>query len=143
MTQYRSGYRAAVKAAIAADPAFAGVTWLSAWAQKGITPASLPVIGVATPGERSKPASHGTFEKGTLLLVQLKREGGADIEDLIDEDGAAIERVVITALQTRGQQCLLEEISTSVNDEGARRIGTVSASFRVTSWRALPTTQGE
>ncbi|MBT9386981.1 hypothetical protein KM176_24490 [Pseudooceanicola sp. CBS1P-1] len=136
MTHYRSTFRAQAKAALEASGALAGVTLLSAWAEQ-IDAATLPVMGVATPSERSSRSSHGgTLEKGTLLQVVLKRQGGSDLEDQLDTDTAAIEAAVSGALNGAGVQCLLEEVTTIVNGEGARRIGTATASFRVTSWHA-------
>lgn len=135
MSHYRADYRSAVRDSLAAVTRFADFTVLSAWSEN-IDASTLPVMAVVTPSERSSPSTHGSFERGTLLQVILKRQGGDDIEDDLDDDAAAGEAAVLTAFAVRTLQCLLEEVTTVVNGEGSQRIGTVTLSFRVTSWRS-------
>jgi len=133
---YRSGYRAAAIAALKSAPLMRGATVLSAWAGS-IDVETLPVMGVVTPQERSKPSTHGSFERVTKMQVVLKRTGGDDLEDILDADAAEIEPVIMMAVGSGDVQCLLEDLSIVVNAEGGQKIGTLIQTFRVTSWRSL------
>lgn len=135
---YRAAYRAAAFAALAADTRLGAVTQISAWGES-LDIDTLPVLGVVTPSETARPSAHGQFERGTLLQVVLKRSGGKTLEDALDADAAAIEAAVVGALLTSEIQCFPEDLTTVVNGEGQRRIGTVVVNFRVTSWRSLGT----
>jgi hypothetical protein len=134
MPHYRSVYRSTVRATLQGSPEFQDCTFLSAWSEN-ISADLLPVIGVVTPSERNSPDTHGSNEKSTLLQVVLKRLGGEDIEDRLDDDSAAMEVLVPAALRGAGVSGVLEETTTAVNGDGDRRIGTLTMSYRVTSWR--------
>lgn len=133
---YRSEYRAAARAALAAHPRTAEMEQMLAWAS-AVNAKRLPVLAVVTPQEQSEPSTHGSFERSTLLQVVVKRLGTDDIEDVLDDDAEAVELAVIAAIQTAAVQCLLEGITTTVNSDGETRVGTLIANFRVTSWRSL------
>lgn len=132
---YRSAYRASARAALAALGRTAAMTQLTAWAGN-IDADLLPVIGVVTPDERSQPSTHGGFERTTLLQVVVKRLGTDDLEDVLDADAMAIEPAIMQAVGSREVQCLLESLTITVNGDGEQKIGTLIATFRVTSWRS-------
>lgn len=132
---YRSAYRRAAREALRIDARTMGLTQMSAWAG-GIDQETLPVVGVVTPQEQSQPSTHGSNERRTLLQVVVKRLGSDDIEDVLDQDAAAVESIIVAAIQTQEIQCLLEDVSVVVNGEGESKVGTMIANFRVTSWRS-------
>ncbi|MFC5736941.1 hypothetical protein [Sinirhodobacter huangdaonensis] len=134
MAHYRAEYRAAARAAMAADAALSGITQMTAWTER-IDTMAMPLICVVTPSEKSRPSAHGQTERGTLLQVVLKRAGGTEIEDQLDLDADAIEAAVIGALMTRETECTTDEVTTVTSGDGSSRIGTVVVNFRVTSWR--------
>lgn len=136
MSHWRSEYRAVVRAAMAADPRLGDVTQLSAWSEN-IDMKALPVLGVVTPSERISIPNRGQTERGTLLQVVLKRRGGQDLEDILDEDAEAIVACVIAALGSQHHQCIPEEVSMPINGDGQSRVGTIVVNFRVTSWRSF------
>lgn len=124
MPHYRAEYRAAVKAAIAAEPRFRCFRAKSAWAQN-IDPRELPVFGVATPREPCSREGGTTVHRVTTVLIALKRAGGDDVEDILDEDSIEIERVVLPVLLARAQIVALAMTETFVNGEGSQRVGTL------------------
>lgn len=134
---YRSSYRAAARAALALADRTAGMTQLTAWAGN-IDADLLPVLGVVTPQEQSERSTHDSYERSTLLQVVVKRLGGDDIEDVLDADAAEIEPRIMQAIEdVGGVQCLLDSLSITVGGDGEQKIGTLIATFRVTSWRSL------
>lgn len=139
MAGYRSGYRAAVYAALTASERFGSVPQMRGWAEN-LDRVSLPVIAALTPSETKRVVAHGQIECETLLQVVLKRTGGASIEDDLDDDAEAIEALVIGALLGRQVQCFPESLTAVVSGDGQQRTGTVVVNFRVTSWRALGST---
>lgn len=137
MPHYRSAYRAAVRAALAAHPGLAGVTILPVW-PGSIDAATLPVLGVLTPQEPSAIDSQGGAEKRTLLQIALRREGGDDIEDRFDEDSALIEALVLAALRSPEIGCALDETTIVSHSQSRAYVGTLVMSFRVLSWQPAP-----
>lgn len=138
MPHYRSLYRAAARAALALEPHFVGVTVLPAW-RGNVDADSLPVMGVVTPSEATALSRHNQTERGTLLQVVIKRFGLDDLEDMLDQDSAAIEAAVIPAIWTAQNdvQCKPESVAISLDAHGEKTIGTLIVSFRVASWRPL------
>lgn len=133
---YRSAYRKEARAALEFLPQCAGVTFLDVWAGS-IDPQTLPVIGIETPGERSRPASSQTLERVTTLQIILKRSGAAAaLQDQLDEDAAAIETAVVAAIWSHGVQIFLTGLSITPEGDGTKIIGTLILDFEITSWRA-------
>jgi hypothetical protein len=132
----RGDFRALARAALAADPRMGEVAQLSAWA--GNIPAEmLPVLGVVTPQERATLDVFDQMERSTLLQVVVKRLGGDDLEDTLDEDAEAIEDCVVTAIFAAHHRCLPEDLTIALNGEGEQRVGTAIVNFRVTWHRPL------
>lgn len=132
----RSEFRAAARAALAADARMGALTQLSAWA--GNIPADiLPVIGVVTAQEDVEPETLEHFRRSTLLQVVVKRLGADDLEDELDADADAIEACICPAFLGRGWHCVPASLSIVLNGEGEQRIGTVNAGFRILWHRSL------
>lgn len=134
MGHYRSDYRNQAREALAAESRFAGFTVLKVW-PGSIDADSLPVLGVLTPQDRSERDSQVSTSRQTLLQVAVRRIGGEDVEDILDEDSALIEAIVISALRRRDVACVLEDTSVVSNSESRQFVGTLIMSFRLQSWR--------
>ena len=134
----RKAWRAAALQALQASPRLYTLTTISAWT--GNIPAKmLPVFGVVTPQERATPSTHSSMERSTLLQVVIKRLGGDELEDTLDEDADAVEAAICAAIGGRGVQCLPEDITVALNGDGEQRVGTLISTFRVTTWRPVET----
>lgn len=139
MPHYRAGYRAAVRAAMAGSAQFDGFTVMSAWAQN-IDADTLPVFGVATPHEGKQREAEDSSARDTTVKVAVKRTGGDDLEDVLDDDSAIVEQLVLAVLDTDDAPCLLTDTQIELDGGGARRIGTLIMNFTVTAWLAEPLT---
>ena len=135
MTHYRATYRKTASDALVASSRFAGFTLLSAWAQR-IDADTLPVMGVATPDEASTDAGLDLKQIDTTLIVAVSRSGGDDLEDLLDEDSSAVEDAVVAAVSTPETPCVLQH--TTVKIEGQQRVGMLTMTFHILSWRDGP-----
>ena len=136
---YRSIYRGVVRMALAADPAFASFTVLSAWAQN-IDEKTLPVLAVATPTEAKDLPALGESARDTQLVVVAKIKGADELEDDLDDLSDLIERAVITALNTDARQCELRNTSVQIDGGGESRVGTLTMTFSVQAWLIEPLT---
>ena len=135
----RSQYRAAVRAALVAEPVFAGFTVLSAWSQN-IDKDTLPVLGVATPSETKDVDTLGSATVDTQLVVVAKVSGGEDLEDALDDLSEPIELAVIGVLDDEERQCQLRMTDTVLDGAGEKRVGTITMTFSVVCWPAEPLT---
>lgn len=138
MSHYRSDFRNQVRETLAANPRFTGFTVMRVWPGT-IDAATLPVIGVLTPQERSTPDSQRTTSRGTLLQLVLRRIGHDEVEDVLDADSEVVEAVVIAALRRPDRNCVLEDTSVVSNGDAHAFVGTLVMSFRVTTWRPVAT----
>lgn len=134
MPHYRSEYRAAVRAAVSSYPGFADVTVLRVW-PGSVDVQTLPVLGVVTPNEPTARDSQKSTSRRTLLQVVLRRAGGDDVEDRLDDDSDAIEALVIGALRGPELKCQLEDTSVVSHTQSEKIVGTLIMSFRLQSWR--------
>jgi len=139
VTHPRAAFRTAVRAALVADPRFAGFTLLSAWSQN-IDAEALPVMAVATPREDKSLTGHTEAQRVTSLAVVIKRMGDDDIEDDLDDDSDAAEIAVLAALDGEHQQAVLQSTETRLDGSGDRRVGTLTMTFQVTTWTVDPLT---
>lgn len=131
MTHYRAEYRAVTRDALSASERFQEFQEKSAWAQN-IDPEALPIFGVATPRETSSREGGGTVHRVTTVLVALKRQGGDDLEDILDGDSLEVERILLGVLEPCSHIVALGATDTSINGEGSQRIGTLLMEFLVT-----------
>lgn len=138
MAHYRTAFRDAARAALAADPHFAGVEVLKIW-PGSIDDAILPVLGVLTPQEPSQRDSQKSVTRRTLMQVALRRKGGDDIEDQLDEDSARIEAVILATLRSSDVRAVLEDTTVVSHSQSQAYVGTLIMSFRLQTWQPEPT----
>ncbi|AZV00200.1 hypothetical protein pben1_p43 [Paracoccus phage vB_PbeS_Pben1] len=138
MPHYRSSYRASVLAALIANARFSGFTALKVW-PGSVDADSLPVIGVLTPQDRCERDTQKTTVRRTLLQVAVRRLGGDDVEDVLDDDSEVIEAIVLATLRRLDQPCALEDTSVVSSTVAERNVGTLVMSFRLQSWRPVAT----
>ncbi|MFC3569195.1 hypothetical protein [Paracoccus simplex] len=134
MSHYRSDARAVVRTALIAHLRFADFTAPKVW--PGVVDAdSLPVIGVLTPQDSSRMETMTSTERKTLMQVAVRRKGGENVEDILDEDSEVIEAVVLAALRAQNRFCFLRETSVVSNTDGVQNVGTLVMTFEITTVR--------
>ena len=126
----RSLFRSIARTALENDVRMIDFAQIPAWSGN-ISAESLPVIGVVTPQERASFLTLDAFERSTLLQVVVKRLGGDELEDQLDDDADAIEDCVGSAIREAGFPILPEDLSIVINGDGEQRIGTAIVNFRV------------
>ncbi len=129
--------RQIARAALAADPRMGLLTQIGAWEARPDA-SQLPLLMVVTPVERANQATISAFERSTVLQVGVKRLGGGELEDLLDEDADAIERAIYLAFRGANISCLPEEVTVTLNTDGENSIGTLISSFRIDWRRPIP-----
>lgn len=134
MSHYRSDIRALARTALVAHPRFASFTAPKVW-PGAVDADSLPVIGVLTPQDSSRMETMTSTERKTLMQVAVRRKGGENVEDILDEDSEVIEAVVLAALREQNRFCFLRETSVISNTDGAQNIGTLVMTFEITTVR--------
>ncbi|RJE84029.1 hypothetical protein [Paracoccus onubensis] len=137
MAHYRSQYRQVALAALTAHSRFASFTRLKVWAGS-IDDQTLPVIGVLTPQERREQPGKPSVTCRTLLQVVVRRLGHDDVEDQLDDDSELIEAIVSDSFLKIRQGCFLEDLSVVTNTDGHSNVATLVMSFRLTSFRKIP-----
>lgn len=127
----RSTMRTTVRAAAQAELYFSAFTVLEQWGQ-GIDPEALPGFAVFTPRENKNRVGAGQYQRLTDLVVLIRREGAATLEDDLDLDAEAAETMVLAAIIGLGvEDCELVSIDTEIPGTGEKRIGSVTLTFRV------------
>ena len=119
-------------AAIAAHPRFAGMTPRRAWAYASDR-ARLPAYGVSTPVTPSAQVAKDITERRPTVTITLRRAGGDDLEDVLDEDAEYLELIGLTALGGEGFLVAeMTETRLSIDAQGDQRVGTLSLTFQAT-----------
>lgn len=140
MSHYRRAIRDTAVAAMAAAPAFQGFTQMSAWAQ-GLDLRSLPVWGIATPREVKAITGLEDAERAVDLVLVLKRAGGDDLEDLLDEDSHAAEVAIVPGLRAATyDSSFLRSSEIRLDAGGEKRVGTLTMTFQIKVWTEEPLT---
>lgn len=134
----RKAIRQAAAAALAADARLGSYTQVSAWSVLGLDPDALPAYGVATPDESRELDAHSMDRNQCQLIVAIKRTGGEDIEDEMDEDADAASAAVHAALRDGSRGCDLTRTQSKVDAQGTTRAGSVELVFSVTYWEDFP-----
>jgi hypothetical protein len=129
----RKEVRAQARAALELAPDLAGFTAISAWVQS-VDVDALPAWALATPRETRERKSHDKAQEDLTLAVVIKRLGGDDIEDILDDDSAAVEEAIVPALRSNARDAELAHTEIKLDGEGARRVGTLTMAFTVTYW---------
>jgi hypothetical protein len=124
----RQAFVDSARAALAAVPRFGGWTALNIWA-KSINAASLPMIGVGSPGGSIARDGLETTERVAQIYVVIKRSG-ADLENHADADEAAVEIAVMSVLDS----CDLTQVSYAEDTTGQEPVSTLTLQFSVTYW---------
>lgn len=124
MTAYRKALRDAAEDALSA----ALPSWHLAlsWAHNLDTDA-LPMLAVMVSGEQSAAGSSDRLRRDVSLVVVLRREGGDDLDDILDAAAAQVEAAVGPAVAGVGAVLTseLSETRIQIAGEGARRVGQV------------------
>lgn len=134
MSHHRTELRALAREALMAHPAFAGFHAPKVW-RGSIDAAGLPVVGVLTPQDTSRMESFTSTERKTLLQVALRRGGGDDVEDILDQDSELIEAIILRALRGPNRFCFLRETSLVSNTDASRNVGTLVMTFEIATLR--------
>ena len=132
---YRKDLRNAAKAALASHADYSGHTHVSIF-EKSLDHKSLPFIAVGTPRERRQTTSLSEQDAAIDLVFILKRKGGDDLEDLLDDESAVIEDLLIEALGGPGQTQLNETL-VAVDGAGESRVGSLTMTFSVSEFLSL------
>jgi len=128
MTHIRTRLRMDVRAALVV--AMIDVTWPQRhWGKEHVS--DLPRGGVATPRTRNDLIDVGSVNRAIDLIVVLKREGGDDIEDILDADSTLIERAVLPVLEGYSTDFGLVETQIAPDGRGSTTVGELSMLFRV------------
>lgn len=129
----RKTYRKAVRDAFDAAPEFAGYTFKRVWV-RGVSSSELPAWTVMTPDEDVRSETMDQERRTSEVTVVLKRAGGDDLDDVLDDDAELIERVMAEAL---GALDILDaqptRIRPEMTGEGGETIGQVAVSFTCTA----------
>lgn len=130
MSHYRTEIRRLAREALIAHPRFAGFTTPKVWPGT-VDSETLPVMGVLTPQDSSRMETMVSTERKPLLQIAVRRRGGDDVEDMLDEDSELIEAIILAAIRGQNRFCFLRETSVVSNTDGARNIGTLVMTFEV------------
>ncbi|MEM1079224.1 MAG: hypothetical protein AAGI09_11900 [Pseudomonadota bacterium] len=129
----RKTYRKAVRDAFDAAPEFAGYAFKRVWV-RGVSSSDLPAWTVLTPDEDISSTAKHLERRTSEVTVILKRAGGEDLDDVLDDDAELIERVMAEAL---GALDILDAQATRIRPEmtgeGGETIGQVAVSFTCTA----------
>ena len=123
--------RGAVRTAVSGAAHFAGFTILTQWGQQ-IDQDALPGIAVFTPREDKRRVAAGKYQRQTDVVVLIRREGAASLEDRLDDDASAAEAVALAALLALAiEDAELASVEIDIPGSGEQRIGSAVLTFRV------------
>lgn len=137
MPHYRGEIRADVRAALQSSARFASFGHVRLWS-KSLDFKALPVIAVGIPREGCERTGLEQTTRQTTIIVAIKRLGGDDLEDLLDEDSAEIERVIMAVLGSNKMD--LTDTSLAEDGAGEQRVGTLTMTFVVSTYQSDPLT---
>lgn len=133
----RADLRDALAAILPGYAPLAGRPVISAWSTD-FDASSYPLIGVATPGTTylDPPAmdTNETIMSAVVVVKRAKPDGtdGTGLEDLLDDDEAALAPALIGALISAQRAVELRSSAINISDTGSPRIGTLTLTFEVT-----------
>lgn len=135
----RADLLAAVATARSAHAPLAGCAIISAWTL-ALDPSALPVIGVSVPTERRDPAAQDTIAQDfqAVVVVKMTHKGGdgPQIEDALDDAAEALADPIEMALMTTTRAVALVSSAIDITGQGSTRVGTLTLTFGVQTWRA-------
>lgn len=127
----RAALRQSVRDAIVAHERFADFTLVRRWSSS-IDAATLPAFMVATPEEQPRRVAVGQVNRLIELRVSLRRLGGDDLDDVLDDDSAILETIVLPLLEEVAPgEFDLTLIETKVNEEANKSLGMLDMAFSV------------
>lgn len=129
MSDVRKALRADAVAVMAAHSRFLSWSNFPAWAQS-VSATDLPGWAIATPSEAGDQSNLSSQMRTVQLAIIVKRVGGDDLEDLMDDDAAAIIAALPPALRSSQRSCIFERDEMRIDGAGAERVGTLSVIFR-------------
>ncbi|MDF1801723.1 hypothetical protein [Thalassovita sp.] len=137
MPHYRSEIRAKFRGALSASSRFESFGSVRLWA-KSLDYKSLPVLAVGIPRELNERSVLEETTRTISVIVAIKRLGGDDLEDVLDEDSAEVERVVMAAFDPGAID--LTETSFAEDASGEQCVGTLTMTFAVPTYLVDPLT---
>lgn len=139
MPHYRAEYRALVRQTLLASSRFSEFTTRSAWVQN-ISAEDLPILAVATPGETKERDSFTSSERETTLHLVIKRRGDESLEEILDDDSAAAEILLLDAFRGQGIAGDLTQTQIQIDGTGEQRVGSLTMTFRIRAFFDEPLT---
>lgn len=123
--------RAAMRQALrdAAVVAFPGHKVARRWGQV-IDKDALPGVGFFTPRFQKVRDGSNAYSRTTDIACLIKRNGGADLEDLLDADTGIAEAMVLATLKGQVEDIELDSADFDIPGSGETRIGQVTLTFR-------------
>ena len=137
MTATVKELRSAVRTALEGDAYFADFAF-DDWGRNG-DDKRLPKIGIFTPRRTPRTVGVGKRQETVDLTVAVKRSGGEDLEDELDDDAAKIDEIVTPVLNALADDADLSSVENDVPGIGDTRIATCLVTFRVELLTARPT----
>lgn len=135
MTHKRQDYRDAARAALTGAPEMAAYTSFPAWVQN-VDIKALPAFTVLTPFERTSRSTARDVNRASDVVVIAKLLGGDDLEDLMDDLSAVIEREVLPALDDLCEYAVLAETDMKIDGAGEKRVATLTMRFEAVRYTA-------
>jgi hypothetical protein len=135
--QVRADLKTVIDGLIAAGQPLAGARVISAWAQN-IDANALPAVGIATPSEQRAALSQETDQATITAVVVIKRRGGDDLEDDLDDDAEALIPAIEAGLKTTTRDCALTTSAVDINGAGSPRVGTLTLTFQMITFADRP-----
>ncbi|GAA5073487.1 hypothetical protein N0B44_15590 [Roseibacterium beibuensis] len=126
---YRKAARAAVRAALEAEPRFAALAWRTVL-HKGPGVDQLPEGTVKTLSERGDLVDPRTVLRAFRVVVAIRRAGEC-CEDDLDDDQEAIEPLALAALVPFGDLVTYTEAQFDFDSTGTVPIGMLALTFTV------------
>lgn len=101
---------------------------LRTWA-RSIDDDAIPGWCVVTPRTRQTKDGVRSYTLDPDLEIQVRRAGGDDLEDILDEDAGVVEEALLPALALVAEAPELVLIETTFHNGGERRLGFLNMRF--------------
>jgi len=127
----RAQLRADLRAVIEGEARFSGFADHRAL-PRNVGADQCPLFYVATPRERVTPDSGDDMSRRPEIMVGLRRVGGDELEDVLDEDSAVLEPLILAVLRgVNDNDYGLDMVEVDVLADGSPRIGRLDMVFRL------------
>lgn len=128
MTHVRQDLRDAARAALVA--ALPAVSWPRSW-WHAAADVQQPRGAVATPEESVSRQAVGLVGRRIEVMVIVRRVAGDTIEDMLDDDSAAIEAALMPVMAARSTEFDLVETRVRIDGQAEKPIGELVMRFAV------------